>query len=235
MRQGLLSAVVASLLCVSAAGVPVWAQAAKTETPYPRMAPLEQYLMPDRNAEIALARSGAPRSISDDAEVLVLGPRGYETAVKGTNGFVCLVLRSWTANLDDPQFWNPKLRGPSCNNPTAVRSYLPLLIARTRWVLAGKSKDQMADAIKVGLDRRELPSPEAGAMTYMMSKQGYLSDDGGHWHPHLMFFVANTDGKSWGADLAGSPVIGAPDPADRLTVFMVPVRRWSDGTPDAPR
>src|SRR5271155_3351643 len=56
------------------------AKAQDTKIPYPSMAPLEQYLMPDRNEEIKLARSAAPDSISGDAEVLVLGRHGYETA-----------------------------------------------------------------------------------------------------------------------------------------------------------
>src|ERR1700758_838318 len=84
-----------------------------TKTPYPNMAPLDQYLM-ERQAEIALARSAAPDSISLDAEVLVLGPHGYETAVKGKNGFVCMVERSWASPLDHPDFWNPRLRAPNC-------------------------------------------------------------------------------------------------------------------------
>ena len=51
-------------------------------------------------------------------------------------------------------------------------------------------------------------------MSFMMSKQGYLSDADGHWHPHLMFFVAHTDAAAWGANLRGSPIIAAQsDPA----------------------
>jgi len=69
------------------------AQAQDAKAPYPKMAPISQYMMADRNAEIALARTAAPASISRDAEILVLGQRGYETAVKGKNGFVCLVER----------------------------------------------------------------------------------------------------------------------------------------------
>ena len=79
---------------------------------YPRMAPIAQYLMPDRAAEIALARSAAPAAISDHATILVLQPHGYVTAVEGQNGFVCVVERSWMSPFDAPQFWNPKLRGP---------------------------------------------------------------------------------------------------------------------------
>src|SRR5579863_8503012 len=68
--------------------------------PYPKMAPLSQYLM-DRQAEIDLARSAAPTAISGHATILVLTPRRYETAVEGTNGSTCLVERSWTKAFDD--------------------------------------------------------------------------------------------------------------------------------------
>ena len=116
---------------------------AQSKTPYPSMAPLDQYLMPDRNAEIALARSAAPDSISHDAKVLVLGPHGYETAVEGKNGFVCAVERGWMAPFDNPEFWNPKIRGPLCFNPPAARSILPMTYKRTEMVLAGQSKAQI--------------------------------------------------------------------------------------------
>jgi len=207
-------------------------QAQDAKAPYPNMAPIEQYLMADRNAEIALARSAAPESISGDAGVMVLGAHGYETAVKGKNGFVCMVQRSWTAEIGNPDFWNPKLRAPICFNPPAVRSYLLLTIKKTELILAGQSKAQMFESIKAGLDKKELPAPESGAMCYMMSKQGYLNDRVGHWHPHLMFFVPPTDAATWGADLSGSPILADDDPEDRLTIFMVPVAKWSDGTPD---
>src|SRR5712692_3074210 len=207
---------------------------AQSKTPYSSMATLSEYLMPDRNAEIALARSAAPDSISRDAKVVVLGPHGYETAVEGKNGFACIVERSWAAGIDDPDFWNPKLRAPMCLNPPATRSYLPLTIRKTELVLAGQSKAQMFDSIKAAFEKKELPMPESGAMCYMMSKQQYLGDRNGHWHPHLMFFVQQTDAATWGADLPGSPVLAIDDPPDRLTIFLIPVRKWSDGTPDLP-
>ena len=205
------------------------AQTQDQKNPYPSMAALEQYMMA-REAEIAMARSAAPESISRDAEVMVLGRHGYETAVKGKNGFVCVVERSWTAGIDEPDFWNPKLRGPLCLNPPAARSYLPLTIKKTELVLAGRSKAEMFESIKDGLDKKELPTLEPGAMCYMLSKQGYLNDRAGHWHPHLMFFVPQTDAVTWGANLPGSPMLASEDPQDRLTVFMVQVSKWSDGT-----
>jgi hypothetical protein len=205
-------------------------QALDAKTAYPSMAPFDQYLMTDHNAEIALARSAAPDSISRDAKVLVLGRHGYEAAAEGKNGFVCIVERGWMATTDHPEFWNPKVRAPICFNPAAARSVLPITIKRTEWVLAGQSKDQIIHNTKAAFEKKELPALESGAITYMMSKEAYLTDDGDHNMAHLMFFVSPTDAAAWGANLPGSPIIAAPDPLDRMTVFLVPVAKWSDGT-----
>lgn len=221
-----------SIALVVVLGTAWLAIAQEAKTPYPNMAPVEQYLMEDRNSEIALARSAAPDSISRDAEVLVLGRHGYETASQGKNGFVCLVERSWTAPIDNPEFWNPKLRGPICLNAAAARSYLQRTIKKTDLILAGRTKAQMVEAITAAVDKKELPAMEPGAMCYMLSKQGYLSDSDGHWHPHLMFFASQTEPATWGADLPGSPIISFHDTWEHLTTFLVPVRRWSDGTAD---
>ena len=209
---------------------------------YPSMAPVEQYLMTDRNAEIALARSAAPEAISRDATILVLGRHGYETAVEGKNGFVCAVERGWMGPFngeDAANFWNPKLRGPLCFNPPGARSVLPLTYKRTEMILAGKSKAQVIDALKAAYEKKELPPLEPGAMSYMMSKDQYLTDAGDHrWMAHLMFYTPLMDGIVWGADLPKSPVMlnpqfsGAPEPID---VFMVPAGWWSDGTADPVR
>jgi hypothetical protein len=220
------------LLVVVSAALQPHAHAQNAKTPYPEMAPLDQYLM-ERNAEIALARSAAPESVSRDAEVLVLGRRGYESAAKGKNGFVCIVERSWTAGIDDPNFWNPKLRGPICFNAPAARTYLPITIKKTELVLAGGSKAQMFEGLKIAFDKNELPPLEFGAMSYMLSKDSYLGDGNGHWRPHLMFFVPRTDSAAWGANLPSSPIFASEVVEDRLTIFMVPVAKWSDGTPDA--
>ncbi len=213
------------------------AQAQDTKATYASMAPLDQYLMADRDAEIALAQSAAPEAISRDADVLVLERQGYETAVKGKNGFVCLVERGWMGPFngeDAANFWNPKIRGPVCYNPPAARSILPLTYKRTEMILAGQSKAQIIDGTKTFI-KQGLPPLEPGAMSYMMSKDQYLTDGGRHnWIAHLMFYTPLMDGAIWGADVPNSPVMlnpqfhGAPEPID---VFMVPAGRWSDGTP----
>ena len=205
------------------------AQAAKAR--YPAMAALDQYLIPDEKAEIALARSAAPVSISDAAEVMVLRRRGYVTAVKGSNGFVCIVERSWANSTDDPEFWNAKIRAPQCFNSAAAGTVLPIFLKKTELVLAGKSKAQILAAVTSALETRSLPALAPGAMAYMMAKQQYLNDEGKRWHPHVMFFVSGDAVKSWGANLTGSPVLAATDPEQRITTFMVLAGAWSDGTP----
>jgi hypothetical protein len=211
---------------------------------YPEMAPLGQYLIADRQTEIALARSAAPPSVSNNATILVLTSHGYETAVRGSNGFTCFVERSWMKHFDDPQFWNWHGRAPVCDNPAASNSILPYTIFRTNLVLKGASKAQIFDGVKAAVAANQLPALEPGSMAYMMSKQQYLTDldpaNGAtttSWHPHVMFFApirdSADDGASYGANRKGSPVItdtvgGVPEP---WTIFFVPVWHWSDGSP----
>ena len=214
------------------AGGQAVAQAGKAA--YPAMAPLDQYLISDEKSEIALARSATPASISDGAEVMVLGRKGFTTAVKGANGFLCVVARSWGAATDAPEFWNPKIRSPICFNPQAARTFARIFLMKTKLVLQGKSKAEILAATASAMDKKELPALEPGAMSYMMSKQQYLNDQGTSWHPHLMFFVSGNAAKSWGADLPGSPIIAADDPEERTTILMVWVGNWSDGSPAPP-
>ena len=230
MRKSKVSAIAIksfALLVVLSTAYQAMAQDAMT--PYPNMAPIDQYLMTDRGAEIALARSAAPESISRDAEVLVLGRHGFETAVKGKNGFVCIVERSWTSAAD-PDFWNPKVRTPICWNAAAARSFLLRNIKRTDLILAGRTKDQVDEAIFAAVDKNELPAIELGAMCYMMSKQGYGGDTVEHWPSHLMFYFSQTDPAIWGAGLPGSPIIAMSDAQEHVTTFVIAVQRWSDGT-----
>ena len=200
---------------------------------YPNPAPIEQYRMASEADEVALARSAAPAAISSEAEILTLGDRGYQTAVKGKNGFVCLVLRAWASGFDDAEFWNPKERSPICLNPAAARSVLPNDLRRARWALAGASKAEMADRTKAAIAAHEITAPEVGAMSYMMSKDGYLNDRDGHWHPHLMFYLPRMPAAEWGANLPGGAVMGDDSGLEPLTVFFIPVTKWSDGSPAA--
>jgi len=200
---------------------------------YPTMAPADQYRFSNPEDEVAFARTAAPPSISDHAKVLVLGKRGYETAVEGDNGFVCFVERSWTAGFDDPVFWDPKIRAPNCFNPSAVSSVLPQYLKRTEWALAGATKQQMIERTRVAFAKHQFKIPEAGSFSFMLSKQGNLGDpaDGGPWLPHVMLFIPHGQATVWGAGLEGSPILGTENSPIEPTVLLIPVRRWSDGSP----
>lgn len=223
--------VVAVSIVSTTALLPRLGSAQRPTASYPTMAPIEQYRM-TVSAEIALAKSAAPVSISGDADVFVLGDKGYERVVKGRNGFVCIVERSWANNFSSTEFWNPKTRGPICYNAAAARSVLTSYLTRTEWVLAGRSKSEMQERLRAAPSA----SPNlAGAMCYMLSKTGYLGDDaGGPWHPHLMFFQPRGSAAEWGASLPHSPVFlvdsGGSEP---FVVLAIPVPRWSDGTGDS--
>jgi hypothetical protein len=203
----------------------------KKPTLYPAMAPVEQYLMASKD-EIAMARSAAPPSISSDAKVLVLGKHGYETAVPGKNGFVCFVMRSWTAGIDDDvNFWNPKIRGPNCFNPPAVRSVLPQYLRRTEWVLAGIGRPQINEKAKAGFASHQFVPPDVGSYSFMLSKLGYLGDGpAGPWYPHVMFFVGPGRTADWGADLEASPIMSGDFSPYEPAILYVPVPHWSDGS-----
>jgi hypothetical protein len=219
------------------------AMAQDATTAHPTMAPLDQYLMADRESEIALARSAAPESISGNATILVLGRTGYDAAVVGTNGFVCMVDRGWTGPFDWPELWNPKIRAATCLNPQAARSILPIVHMRTTMVLAGRSTAEVISALTAAFENERLPNLERDAMSYMTSKSSYLTDEGAHNIPHLMFYTHVTNSKNWGSGAADSPVLSSPywffSPKEEqqlkglppMLVFLVALPHWSDGTP----
>lgn len=204
---------------------------ANTSAPYAAMAPIEQYRIADRDEEIALARSAAPPTVAADADVLVLGAKGYETAVHGKNGFVCIVERSWADPFDDPEFWSPKVRSPNCFNAPAAQAVLPQYLKRTEWALAGLSKQEMMARTRTALADKTFFAPAPGAMCYMLSKQGHLNDKIGHWMPHVMVYVPRAKAALWGANVKDSPLAALESSdLDPVTTFLVPVSHWSDGT-----
>lgn len=238
MNRRIRAAVAAVIFVLTIAFVSpwqTWAQDSHHETAQPAQAPssilspIDQYLIPDREKEIALARSAAPEDISRDATILVLGRQGYETAVKGKNGFVCLVERSWMGPLEGMNF-SPKNRAPLCLNPQAVRFILPIDYKRTELALAGRSKEQIIEWTKAAYHKKELPDFEPGAMAYMMSQAACLNEKCGNM-AHVMFYTPVINGAAWGADVPHSPILSfSQGPPEPFNVYLFPTGRWSDGT-----
>ena len=220
----------ALVLLLGAMALPFVARAATSEG-LPTMGPIAAYLMPDRQAEIALARTAAAPSTAANAEVLVLTSHGFETAVKGTNGFVCVVERSWAAPFNDTEFWNPKERGPDCYNPPAARTEIPQLLQEAQWATAGLTRQQMEERTNAAFADHTFKPPEPGAFGFMLSKQGHLNHAHGPWYPHMMFFIPRDQVASWGPNVDNSPTQSVDRGPYLSTLIMVPVRTWSDGSP----
>jgi hypothetical protein len=223
------SAMTFALSLASVAAVPY----AAAQVSFPHMAPLSKYLSSSVTDEMALARSAAPASISDHAEVLTLSRQGYKVSAEGHNGFVCLVERSWDHRFASSQFWNPAHRVPICYNPKSAHTILPIYLQRTQWVFAGVSRVEMAKRTRAEIASKKISIPANGAMSYMMSKGQYIcSANGGcsRFYPHLMFFFPKSHLPDWGTDLKGVPVLSGPSSAG-VTLYFVLVPRWSDQTP----
>ena len=233
MCRSMVIAVTSTITLLVGSGVAQQTAGQARATPYPNMAPADAYLMADRSSEIALARSAAPESISNDAEVLVLGSHGFDVAIKGKNGFTCFVGRGWTSAAD-PDYWNPKVRVPICVNAAAARTYLLRVMRISASALDGRTLPQVNAMIAGAVTRKELPPMEPGAICYMMSKQGYGGEVLPHWPSHLIVLLFDLDPAMWGANLPDSPVLAAVDPSEHLTQFVIPVGKWSDGTDDLP-
>lgn len=204
--------------------------------PLPDLAP---YLVTDRAAEVALARTAAPRRISDSATVLVLARTGFVEAVHGANGFTCLVFRSFSGSVNDPDFmkdpgfWNAHVRSPICFNPPAARTVLPAMLAHVEWLLSGTPPAEAAVRARRAYAERQFPMPAPGAMAFMLSRNQYLANADPHWMPHLMlFFDRAFPPAAWGAGDGTAPVIdgSASDPTLPVLTLLIPVRRWADGT-----
>jgi hypothetical protein len=222
-------ALIVSVLAITAAG-PASAAAGGS-------ARIEPYLMASQQQEIALARSAAPASISMHATVMVLSAHGYVTAVKGNNGFVCVLSRSWDGmvSMASARFWNPKISVPKCFNAGGARSMLAELLMKTQWVAAGASEAEIGERLKAAWAAGKIENAPAGAACYMMSKRSWgVGGQPGAWRPHLMFYFPNGEvsksAANFGANLDGTPVLSDAEDEHTTVVFvLVPV--WSDGSP----
>ena len=191
--------------------------------------------MADRAAEVALARTAAPSDISGKATVLVLTPKGYTEAAHGTNGFTCIVLRSFAATPGDPRTSGIRTcRDRHCFNPPASHTVLPAMLAQIDWTLTGATAAELNARMKKSYAEKRFAMPADGAMAYMLSPQQYLSDDNPHhWMPHLMFYYDRAlAGTTFGAGGGHAPIIDASagDPNAPVQVLYIPTRTWSDGT-----
>jgi hypothetical protein len=201
---------------------------AQGQTQYP---PLSEYMMP-QDAEIALARSAAPANVSDRATIKVLNESGFEVAIEGNNGFVCMVMRAWSAPTYTPAafldfvYYAP-LRAPICFNPVAAETMMLYYELRTELGLQGKNPDEIADGIEAAYAKGKLPRIETVSFAYMWSANQDLGPGIGHWHPHMMVFTPYYENSMLGGNEFGGTLPFVSD--DAGTPFAVTVIPTDDG------
>jgi hypothetical protein len=186
-------------------------------------APFSDYAM-SQQSEIALAKSAAPASITAHATIEVLTSKGYEVATKGDNGFLCMVLRGWSAAPDDADTRNAKIRGPACFDPVAARTVGPAEELKAKLGLAGKSPDDIANEVAVQYGLGKLPKMEAVSFAYMWSASQSIGPDAGPWHPHMMVYAPYYENRLLGNNPVGAHsapfVVGDKTP---YCIVMIPV------------
>jgi hypothetical protein len=188
--------------------------------------PLSDYMMP-REAEIALARSAAPANISSRATIKLLTTAGYQVAREGDNGFVCLVMRGWSAPTFTPAslrdlVYDPAVRAPICFDPSAARMVLPFYELKHKLGMEGQSPDRIADGIQSAYARGQLPKRDTVSFAYMWSANQHLGPVG-HWHPHMMIFAPYYDNAMLGGNDVGVTPIVSDDAGTPFTVVVIPV------------
>lgn len=156
-----------------------------------------------RDAEVALARSAAPEKISSHATIKILTRNGFEVAAKGDNGFVCLVMRSWSAAPDVEAAYYARLRSPICFDPIAARTVAPAEELKTKLGLAGRSPEAIDQEIALRYGHGELPKMEGVAFAYMWSADQDTGPGFGHWHPHMMVYVPYYENSLLGGNKVG--------------------------------
>lgn len=201
---------------------------AQTQAPAAsKYAPLGEYMMP-REAEMALARSAAPPNISGRATIKVLTTSGFQTVREGDNGFVCLVMRGWSAPTFAPAVlrdlvYDATVRAPICFDAPATRMVLPFYALKHQLGMEGKTPDQIADAIQAAYARGQLPRRDTVSFAYMWSAEQQLGPGVGHWHPHMMVFAPYYDNAMLGGNDVGVAPIVSDDAGTPFTVIVIPV------------
>jgi hypothetical protein len=178
--------------------------------------PGRRALLP-RAEEIALARSGAPASISAAARIYVFTDSGFVVADSGSSDAVCLVNRSWPDSLE-----------PECFDAEAAATIMPMELHRTTMYHRGVPSGEVDRAIADGLTEGRFRLPARLAVVYMMSAgQRLVSDEGrpvGSWKPHLMIyypFLTNAAVGHHGAPgLDGGLVVDSGRPTANLMVVV---------------
>jgi hypothetical protein len=138
------------------------------QQPYDRSTQLPKRPVVARDAEITMARAAAPPAVSSQATIYVAGPKGYEVAIEGTNGWGCFVQRNAAATGLFPR----------CDDAERVASLYPVYHLLEVFRAMGRSATDYDRAVSEGLKYGTFRAPASGALSYMLAE--------GAIKPHIM-------------------------------------------------
>jgi hypothetical protein len=171
-----------------------------------------------RQRQIELALSAAPTEVSRKATVYILGPKGYEKVREGTNGFSCLVERSFAGTTQTSS-------APACFDAEGSRTLMLTYLRSEEMRAEGKSEAEIKDDIAKGFEEGRFKAPGPGFL-YMMSNENYIYDDqskeSGFVPPHLMFYAPYKTAKDLGYESISHtmvPYLTNPGPQGLLVVL----------------
>ena len=165
-----------------------------------------------RETQIKIARSAAPKEVSEKADVYILGKNGYELAAKGTNGFSCAIERE---RLDTME--------PECYDREGSRTTFKVRQFVEGQRAAGVTEEKIQKAVTAGYKSERFKAPSKPGITYMLSDSNYVFDPDAkeviHFPEHLMFYAPYATAETVGSG-AGAPYIVHPGKPDALLIVV---------------
>ena len=173
-----------------------------------------------RERQIKLALSAAPAEVSSKAAVYVLGSKGYEKIREGTNGFSCLVGRSFEGTTDASI-------DPMCYDAEGSRTLLLVKLREEELRAKGKSETEIKADIADGYKEGRYRAPGKPGFVYMLSSENYVRDPetgkSGPFPGHLMFYAPYMTAKDLGYEsVSGTmlPYLSLPGEPDAMMIVI---------------
>jgi hypothetical protein len=173
-----------------------------------------------REQQIKLAESAAPEEVSSHATVYILGPKGYEKAREGTNGFNCFVGRHFVKPTETTI-------EPACFDAEGSRTLLLAYMHGEELRTSGKSEEEIKADFVDGYKEGRYKYPSRPGFLYMMSSENRLPSGKGttaSFPPHLMFYAPNMTTQDIGLDtqsLAKLDYLGMTHPGAGYNLIVV--------------
>ena len=151
-----------------------------------------------------------------------MGPKGYEKIREGTNGFSCLIERSFAGTIQTSS-------APACFDAEGSRTLVHTFLRREELRAEGKSEAEIKDDIAKGYKEGRFKAPGPGFL-YMMSNENYVYDsnskESGFVPPHLMFYAPYMTAKDLGYEsISPTMVPYLTLPGNPEALIVVGVRR----------